>query len=453
MENVSKTPVRIESDLLGEVAVPAQALYGAQTQRAIQNFPAGRQPTLEQFPTLVQALLLVKKAALITNAENGFLPPSISQAILKSIDGLLADGWSGHFPIHYLHGGGGTSANMNVNEVLANLAEAELGGRRGQYLLVHPNDHVNLHQSTNDVYPTACHIAVLLAWPALKAALEKLAQTYKQLSRTYRNQVRLARTCLQDAVPVRFGDYFGGIARMLTRQTRRVGAEVAALHEVNLGGTICGRSQDVPPAYFNAVIANLCRVTGDTAYRRSQDLFDAAQNPDALGAVSSALDLLARSLVKIAQDLRLLSSGPQAGLGEVRLPPVQPGSSIMPGKVNPVIPEFLMQVCYRVIGNNAMCLAGLDHGELDLNVWESSMVFPILESIDLLAQGVTAFEAKCLHGLEPVLAVNQAHVNTLIPRLARLAQLHGYRTVNALCKQAAGDLTILERLLDTLPGE
>jgi len=449
MEKIRRTTVRVESDLLGQIEVPARALYGAQTQRAIENFPVGREPTLEQFPTLVQALLLVKKAALITNAENGFLPEATSRAILTRIDRLLAEGWSGHFPIHYLHGGGGTSANMNANEVLANLAEEELGGRRGQYRRVHPNDHVNLHQSTNDVYPTACHLAVILAWPSLKTALEKLAQAFKQHSKTYRTQVRLARTCLQDAVPVTFGDYFGAIATMLARQTRRLGAAVADLHEVNLGGTICGRSEDVPAAYFHGVIANLCQVTGDHAYRRAKDLFDAAQNADPLAAVSSALDLLARSLFKVAQDLRLLSSGPQAGLGEVRLPPVQPGSSIMPGKVNPVIPEFLMQVCFRVMGNHAMCLAGLDHGELDLNVWESSMVFPILEAMNLLAQGVTAFEEKCVRGLEPVIEVNQAHVNTLIPRLTRLAQLHGYSKVNAVCKQAGGDMKLLEKILES----
>jgi aspartate ammonia-lyase len=450
MEKVKKTATRIESDLLGEIEVPVHALYGAQTQRAIENFPVGRQPALEYFPTMVQALLLVKKAATITNAENGFLPPAISQAILRSIDTLFVKGWNGQFPIHYLHGGGGTSANMNANEVLANMAEEILGGKHGQYRLVHPNDHVNLHQSTNDVYPTACHIAVILAWPSLNDALEKLVQTFRQHCRTYRNQVHLARTCLQDAVPIHFGDYFGGIARMLVRQTRRLGAAVDALHEVNLGGTICGRKEDVPVAYFRGVIANLRLVTGDDAYYRAKDLFDAAQNPDALGSVSSALDMLARNLVKVAQDLRLLSSGPQAGLGEICLPAVQPGSSIMPGKVNPVIPEFLIQICYRVMGNHAMCMAGLDHGELDLNVWESSMVFPLLEAMDLLEQGVTAFEEKCIRGLEPVLDVNQVHVNTLIPRLTHLAQIHGYRRINEICKQAEGDLEKLERLLDTL---
>jgi aspartate ammonia-lyase len=453
MEKVRRRSARIESDLLGEIEVPVRALYGAQTQRAIENFPVGCQPTLEHFPTLVQALLLVKKAAVVTNAENGFLPPSISQAILRGIDALLADGWSGYFPIHYLHGGGGTSANMNANELLANLAEEELGGKRGQYLIVHPNDHVNLHQSTNDVYPTACHIAVILTWPSLNDALEKLVQTFRHHSRIYRNQVRLARTCLQDAVVISYGDYFGGIARVLDRQIRRLEAAVDDLHEVNLGGTICGRREDVPAAYFGGVIANLRLVAGDSSYHRAKDLFDAAQNPDGLGSVSAALDILARSLVKIAQDLRLLSSGPQGGLGEIRLPAMQPGSSIMPGKVNPVIPEFLMQVCYRVMGNNAMCLAGLDHGELDLNVWESSMLFPILESMNLLQQGVTVLDEKCIRSLEPVIDVNEAHVNTLIPRLTHLAQIHGYSKVNAMCKQAEGDLIKIEMLLDTLPRE
>jgi len=329
------------------------------------------------------------------------------------------------------------------------MAEEELGGRRGQYLLVHPNDHVNLHQSTNDVYPTACHIAVILTWPSLINALKKLEQTFRQHSRTYRKQVRIARTCLQDAVVISYRDYFDGIARMLNRQIRRLGAAIDALHDVNLGGTICGRSEDVPAAYFHGVIANLRLVTSDNSYRQAKNLFDAAQNPDALGAVSSTLDILARSLVKVAQDLRLLSSGPQAGLGEIRLPAVQPGSSIMPGKINPVIPEFLIQICYRVMGNNAMCLAGLDHGELDLNVWESSMVFPILEAMNLLVQGVTAFEEKCIRGLEPLIEVNLAHVNTLIPRLTRLAQLHGYSKVNAVCRQAGGDMKLLEKILES----
>jgi aspartate ammonia-lyase len=401
---------------------------------------------------MVKALLLVKKAALTTNMRNGFLPCPVSQAILTGIENLLANGWAGHFPVHYLHGGGGTSSNMNANEVLANMAEEALGGVRGEYHQVYPNDHVNLHQSTNDVYPTACHIAVILAWPALKGALERLMGTFKQHSRTHRSQIRLARTCLQDAVAIHFGDYFGGIARMLARHAQRLEDAVDALHEVNLGGTICGRKEDVPAAYFRDIIPNLRLATGDAAYRRSRNLFDAAQNPDPLAAVSAALDLLARSLVKVAQDLRLLSSGPQGGLGELRIPGVQPGSSIMPGKVNPVIPEFLMQVCFKVMGNHAMCLAGIDHGELDLNIWESSMVFPILEAMELLEAGMAVFEELCVRDLEPVLQVNQAHANTIIPRLTHLARIHGYSEINAVCKQAGGDLDRLGRLLDELYG-
>jgi aspartate ammonia-lyase len=235
---------------------------------------------------------------------------------------------------------------------------------------------------------------------------------------------------------------------MLKRQIGRLASAILALHEVNLGGTICGRSEDVPGPYFDGVIKNLRTVTGNTAYRHAKDLFDAAQNPDALAAVSAALELLARNLIKVAQDLRLLSSGPQAGLNEIRLPKMQPGSSIMPGKINPVIPEFMAQICFRVIGNNAMCAVGLDHGELDLNIWESSMVFPILESMSLLEQGSRVFGEKCVRGLEPVIEVNQAHANSLIPRLTTLAQTHGYSKINAICKQAGDDLHRLEKLLD-----
>jgi aspartate ammonia-lyase len=444
---------RLESDLLGAVAVPAGALYGAQTQRAIENFPLAGQPSLEAFPELVRALLLIKQAAAQANAQTSSLPAPIASAIYAACGALLAGGWAGHFPIHYLHGGGGTSANMNANEVLANLAEEALGGRRGEYRLVHPNDHVNLNQSTNDVYPTACHVAILLAWPGLRQSLDNLAAAYAAAARRGRRQMRLARTCLQDAVPVRYSDYFGGVATFLKRRIARLAAAVEALHAVNLGGTIVGRRKDVPVAYFSAVIPHLRQVTGDPAYRRAADLFDAAQNPDPLAEVSASLDLLARGLVKAAQDLRLLGSGPQAGLGELRLPAVQPGSSIMPGKVNPVLPEFLIQAGLRVIGNHAMCTAALDHGELDLNVWESAMIFPILDSMHLLESAVEVFAARCVAGLEPVVEVNHAHVHTLIPRLTTLAQAHGYRAVSDVCRLAAGDLQRLEILLQERFGD
>jgi aspartate ammonia-lyase len=439
---------RVESDLLGDIAVPGDALFGAQTQRAIQNFPTLGQWTLEDFPILIRSLLLIKKAAALTNLEAGFLPESTAGAIVRSADQLLVDGWEGCFPIHYLHGGGGTSANMNANEVLANLAEELLGGTRGEYYLVHPNDHVNLNQSTNDVYPTACHMAVISQWSLLQPSLQRLPSALQQKAQQFSSQLRLARTCFQDAVEVTFQDYFGGMGHQISRMEKRLESAVSRLYSVNLGGTICGRPQDVPPAYFEGILENLKIVAGDPKYSRSPDLFDAAQNPDDLVGVSCAMDLLARSLIKIAKDLRVLSSGPQGGLGEIHLPPVQPGSSIMPGKVNPVIPEFVVQVCFRIMGNHAMCAAGLDHGELDLNVWESSMVFPILESMALLQQALDSFVEKCLLDLEPEIEVNLAHASSLIPRITRLVKIHGYRRVNLVCKQAAGNTDLLNTLLD-----
>ena len=444
---------RTESDLLGPVEVPAEALYGAQTQRARHNFPVGHQRTLGTFPHLIRALVLIKKAAARTNLEIGRLDEPRAQAISRAADRLLVNLPASEFPVHYLHGGGGTSANMNVNEVLANLAEELLGGRRGEYRRLHPNDHVNLNQSTNDVYPTACHMAVISEWVNLRAALRALAGALAQAQQDNADQIWLARTCFQDAVDIRLGDYLGGIASQVSRLMERLEEAVDRLHAVNLGGTICGRAEDAPAAYRERVVPNLAAVAGDARYHAAPDLFDAAQNPDDLLAVSAALDILARSLVKIAGDFRVLSSGPEAGLGELILPAVQPGSSVMPGKVNPVMPEFVMQIAFRVMGNHAMCSAGLDHGELDLNVWESSMTFAILESMELLESGLAAFTEKCVSGLQPNPFVNAHHARTLIPRLARLARQYGYQRVTEVCKQASSDPRGLPALLDEAFGK
>jgi aspartate ammonia-lyase len=453
MPEESAMPNRIETDLLGEVIVPADALYGAQTMRAVENFPLKNQRMVGSFPPLIRALLLVKKAATLTNQAIGALPEDVAQAIVQAADRLLQELPPGQFPIHCLHGGGGTSANMNVNEVLANLGEEILEGRRGEYRRIHPNDHVNLNQSTNDVYPTACHMAVIFQWSTLREALKRLAQALRRVGETYQAQVRLARTCFQDAVDIRFGDYLGGMASQIDRLAVWLDELVDRLHTVNLGGTICGRLEDVPGAYLERIIASLASVTGDARYRRADNLFDAAQNPDEMVAVSAGLDILARSLIKIANDFRLLSSGPEAGLGEISLPAVQPGSSIMPRKINPVIPEFLIQIAFRVIGNHAMCAVGLDHGELDLNVWESSMLVSVLESMELLECGVEAFIEKCVLGMRPNPEVNSLHAHTLIPRLTRLSRRHGYQRVTRVCKQAQGDLSALKGLLDQVFGD
>ncbi len=439
---------RLESDLLGTVAIPQDALYGAQTRRAIDNFPVGAQRTLGSYPVMVEGLLLVKQAAASANLRGGFLEEANANAIMQAARDVLQRELLDQFPIHHLHGGGGTSANMNANEVLANLGEELLGGKRGEYRLIHPNDHVNLHQSTNDVYPTACHIAVIRSWPELDKALRTLTDALTAKSSELKGQSRIARTCLQDAVEIRFSDLLGGYSSFLKRCRDRTSAAVENLHSVNLGGTIVGRRSDVPQAYLESIIPALKEVTGDLKYRMTPNLFDAAQNPDELVSVSSELDLLARGLIKICKDLRLMSSGPETGFGEILLPAMQPGSSIMPGKINPVIPEYAIQLCFKVMGNHASCQATLDHGELDLNVWESAVVFGVLDSMELLQSAMDALGNRCIKGLQVDAQRNNRNVQTIIPLLTELMKRYGYSRVSEICKQAERDIDQLRDLLN-----
>lgn len=416
---------RKESDLLGTINIPSRALYGVQTYRAVQNFPAHGHRTIGDYPALIGALMDIKEAAALVNKQ---LPARVARAITASARQVKAGEYRKEFPIHSLHGGGGTSANMNANEVLANLAEEKLGGKRGHYRLVHPNDHVNLNQSTNDVYPTACHLAVLRAWPELRDALESLAGTLAKRRRELRRQRRLARTCLQDAVDVTWGDLLGGYEGFVRRSTNRLADAVEQLHTLNLGGTIVGRAEDAPASYRREIVPALRKVTG-LPLRQAKDLFDAAQNVDDLASVGTQLGLLARGLIKICQDFRLLSSGPEGGLGEITLPAMQPGSSAMPGKINPVMPEFLIHACFQAMGAQTVCEAAVAHGELDLNVWESALVFNLLDAFALMATAVAAFDAKCVAGFRVNEKVNEAHCNTIIPRLTREAHIHGYSKV------------------------
>ncbi|MCP4656721.1 MAG: aspartate ammonia-lyase [bacterium] len=439
--------VRIEHDLLGTIEVPAEALYGAQTQRAVLNFPLRSEKTIGDYPLLIAGLMAVKKAAAAANRRAGFLEEELAGAIDRAADTVLREPLLAHFPVHRFHGGGGTSANMNANEVLANLAEEALGGRRGEYRRVHPNDHVNRHQSTNDVYPTACHLALAAGWHETRPECERLAKTLAARAQEWRELPRLARTCLQDAVEGTYGELFGGYAGFIERATARIDTAVEALHAVNLGGTVVGQPAAVPRAYFEAVIPELRRVTGDDAWRRAANLADAFQNCDDMVNVSAQLATAARGLIKIAKDLRLLGSGPQAGLGEIRLPAVQPGSSIMPGKVNPVIPEFAIQLCLEITGLHAACAQALDHGELDLNVWESLIVFNTLDAMEHLANAATVLDGRCLRDLTVDEARSRAHAESMMPLLTRLVDEHGYARISELCRRAGGDLIELRRLL------
>ncbi len=420
------TTRRFETDSLGKVEVAPERLYGVHTQRAIRNFPLGGGKSLAEYPALVTAMLQVKQACAISNQEIGVLSTEIEEAIRTSAELLINDLPANEFPIASLHGGGGTSANMNVNEVLANMAEEALGGSRGEYRLVHPNDHVNLNQSTNDVYPTACHLAILASLEELLEGYQKLDRAFLHVIDKWGDQPRLARTCLQDAVGITFADFFNAYRAGLKRCVKRVVTNAEGLNEVNLGGTICGRSSDVPPAYMNIVIKSLASITGNRKLRQSKNLFDAAQNADDILTVSSALDLLARQLIKMSSDLRLLNSGPVGGLKEIDLPTTQAGSSIMPGKVNPVIPEYVMQLCMQATGRHQASAMALAHAELDLNIWESLMTCNTLDMADLLATSMVSLADSAIEGLEVIPASNLKHLQSPIPEWTELAKVSGY---------------------------
>ncbi|MCB2196327.1 MAG: aspartate ammonia-lyase [Bacteroidetes bacterium] len=439
---------RIERDLLGKLEVPYNAYYGIQTFRAIQNFPLNGFRPIADYPELIESLIQIKKAAAIANYKVGIIDQNKERLITQACDYVLSKEMFDQFPIHSLHGGGGTSANMNANEVIANIAN-EIGGENlGTYKLVHPNEDVNINQSTNDVYPSACHLAVVKKWPRLKEKLEELIHTIHNKQDEFRNNKKISRTCLQDAVVIDYNDFFSGYSEMIKRSLVRIENAVNALIKLNIGGTIVGDRKTVTDGYIQNFIKEIREITGLNSLSITDNMFDAAQNPDDMANVSAQLNLLARSLVKVSKDIRLMSSGPQTGLGEIIIPEVQPGSSIMPGKVNPVIPEFLIQLCFQVIGKNATVQMLIDHGELELNIYESSLIFNILDQMDLLISGVTVFNTKCFSGIQINKEVNLKNTDTIIPLITELMHKRGYKFANAIFKEAGGNAKLIRKYLN-----
>ncbi len=440
---------RIEQDLIGSLEVPANALYGIQTQRALELYPLHGEKPLAYYPELLIAMLQVKKAAALANIAAGELESPAGQAIVEAIDTLIDTYPEDQFPVHAFHGGGGISSNMNLNEVIANRANRDAFDQPlGSYSPIHPNDHVNLNNSTSDVLSTACHIAVIVKWTGLKDALEQLARGFEDQGRRWKGIQKLARTCLQDAVEIGFDDVFSGYQSLIKRNLLRIDADVTALYQVNLGGNIIGRRGDCSDPVFERLITQLNEVVGSGKFKSADNLFDASQNNDPLVAVASRLDLLSRGLIKVAKDFRLMASGPQAGLGEITLPAVQPGSSAMPGKVNPTIPEFLVQCCMQASGRCYSAQMTLDHGELDYTPWQSLVVSNLLDALACLENGVRTFTRHCLNGVEVNTERNQLNVNTLIPTIIRLKQARGYAFAAQVFKETDGDIERIRRYLD-----
>ena len=390
--------VRIEKDSIGEMEIPADADYGIHTARAVENFPITG-IKLSHFPELVESLAMVKKAAALANRDFGTLKPEIAAAIVSACDLLIAGDGHKDFVVDMLQGGAGTSTNMNANEVIANLALKLLGKSRGDYAVVNPNDHVNLSQSTNDVYPTAVRLTMLRACPELIEAQRLLKDALLKKAIEFDDIIKVGRTQLMDAVPMRLGSEFRAFAVTVGEDIDRLRDFAMLLREVNLGGTAIGTGINTPEGYSERVIRNLAEVS-DVPLVPAADLIEATSDLGAFITFSSVLKRIAVKLSKICNDLRLLNSGPRAGLGEIRLPAVQAGSSIMPGKVNPVIPEVVNQIAYQVIGNDLTVTLAAESGQLQLNAMEPVLVLNILQSMRMLIRGMTVLREKCINGIE-----------------------------------------------------
>ena len=387
---------RIERDPLGEIRVPADAYYGAQTMRAVENFPISG---MTAPPELVVATVQIKKAAAAANKALGRLDGAIADAIVAAADEILAGNLRDQFVVDVYQAGAGTSHNMNTNEVLANRAAELLGAPRGEYKRVHPNDHVNMGQSTNDVFPTATRLAILASQSELLAGARALARGLDDRSRAFADVLKVGRTHLQDAVPMTLGQEFGGYAANVTHAANELERSSEQLLELNLGATALGTGLNAGDYYTRLAVKNLAAYTGHPV-RPAANLFRVTQSMGDVLGWSGALRRLAVEVNKVSSDLRLLSSGPRAGIAEIRLPAVQPGSSIMPGKVNPSIPEMVNQVCYQVFGCDAAIHAAADAGQLELNVMMPVMAWNALHAGRILRQAMIVFQERCVSGIE-----------------------------------------------------
>jgi fumarate hydratase, class II len=429
----SKNLYRIERDSMGPVRVPKEAYYGAQTQRAVENFPVSGWRFGREF---LYALGLIKYASAKTNFELGLLGKRIVKAIEQASQEVMEGRWDKQFVVDIFQTGSGTSTNMNGNEVIANRANEILGSKRGAYRPVHPNDHVNLGQSSNDVFPSATYIAsVTLLQQKFLPALRDLHKALQDKGREFHSILKIGRTHLQDATPIRLGQEFGGYARQVELGIHRIQNAIKSLSELPLGGTAVGTGINTHPLFAKKVIAIMNKKTG---YRFSEavDHFEAQGAKDALVEMSGMLKIVAVSLIKIANDIRWLGSGPRCGIGEIHLQDTQPGSSIMPGKVNPVIPESLVQVCAQVIGNDsAITLAGLS-GNFELNVMMPLITYNLLQSIHLLANAVNNFSKRCIQGLKADRKRCEEMVEKSLALATALTPKIGYEKAARIAKKA-----------------
>ena len=430
------TNTRIEKDLLGTLEVPANAYYGIHTLRAINNFKISHNKISDN-PIMVKSLAITKKACALANKELGTIDPEIADIIVKACDEIiLKNRCIDQFPSDVFQGGAGTSVNMNANEVIANLALELMGEEKGNYKVIHPNDHVNKCQSTNDAYPTAFRIALYKHVELLLSALEDLSKAFFNTSVEFKDVLKMGRTQLQDAVPMSLGQEFKAYSTLVNEEIRLLGKLKDLLLEINLGATAIGTGINAPKEYPQIAVKHLRAITG-LHYQESEDLIEATSDCGAYVVISGALKRSAVKLSKICNDLRLLSSGPRAGLKEINLPELQAGSSIMPAKVNPVIPEVVNQVCFKVIGNDLTVTMASEAGQLQLNVMEPVIASSLFESISLLVNASYNLIDKCINGITANREICRNNVMNSIAIVTFLDPILGHDKCDIIGKECA----------------
>ena len=422
---------RRESDSVGSLDIPKDAYYGVQSLRGHQNFQISGVKT---HPLFIKNITLIKKAAALTNGACGEIEPDVMRAIIGACDEILAGAFAEDFITDAIQGGAGTSANMNVNEVIANRATELLGGKKGKYLC-HPNDHVNKAQSTNDVIPTAGKLTVLDLSKRLLDSLENLIAALMDKAQAFDGVIKMGRTQLQDAVPIRLGQEFHAYASALKRDYKRIQNALQEMQVVNLGGTAIGTCINATKEYVQEIVPTLSLVTGYDL-QQAEDLIDGTQNVDGFVAVSGALKACAVNLSKMSNDLRLMSSGPKAGLGEIVLPAKQNGSSIMPGKINPVIPEVVSQVAFAVIGNDMTITMAAEAGQLELNAFEPIIFYKLFESFTCLTNAMNTLVENCIVGITANKKHDEEEVYRSVGMVTALCPYIGYKKAAAIAKEA-----------------
>ena len=425
---------RVESDLLGERLVPAEAYYGVQTQRALENYKISNTRMCD-YPEYIIAMAYVKMAAAAANAELGALDPAIAEAIIAACKEIVAGKFHDQFPVDMMQGGAGTSVNMNANEVIANRALELMGHEKGEYQFCSPNDHVNCAQSTNDAYPTAFRYTFVRMNKHLVRSLKALIEAFRAKGEEFKDILKMGRTQLQDAVPMTSGQEFHAYATNLEEEIANLERNAVLLREINMGGTAIGTGLNAVPGFAECCTRKMSEFCGDELIS-APDLVEATPDTGAYVSYSAALKRLAIKLSKICNDLRLMASGPRCGLHEINLPPMAPGSSIMPGKVNPVIPEVTNQVCFKVIGNDTTVAFAAEAGQLQLNVMEPVIAESILESVTWLRNAIETLRTKCIEGI----TVNREHcyemVKNSIGIVTALNPYIGYKNSTKVAKEA-----------------